>query len=96
MIAAEEREANVVEFKYGVCVMLTPSMDFKNGTASQGKLATAARGSPYDKYFTNELEETLILSAKLKASDHFKFKQTPKLDPHRRAGTPVPNKILEL
>ena len=65
--------------------------------APQGKLATAARGSPYDKHFTNELEETLILSAKLKTNDHFKFKQTPKLDPYRKlrkTSTPIPNKIL--
>ena len=48
----------------------------------------------YDKYFTNELEETLVLSAKLKTSDHFKFNQTPKLDPYRKTGTPVPNKML--
>ena len=94
MIAAEEHEAKTVESKYGVSVMLTPSMDLKNGTAPQGKLATAAHDSPYDKYFTNELEETLILSAKLKSRDHFKFKQTPKLDAYRKARTPIPNKIL--
>ena len=74
--------------------MLTPSMNLKDGTAPQGKLVTNARGSPYDGHFTNKLEETLFLAAKLKTSDHFKFKQTPKLDPHTKADTPVPNKML--
>ena len=46
MIAAEEHEANAAEFKLVVSVMLTPSIDLKNGTAPQGGLATAARGSP--------------------------------------------------
>ena len=33
MIVAEEHEAKAVEFKYGVSVTLTLSMDLKNGTA---------------------------------------------------------------
>ena len=48
-------------------------MALKNGTAPEGKLAATARGDPYEKYFTKELEETLVLSAKLKINDHYKL-----------------------
>ena len=58
------------------------------------KLATTARGDPYEKYFIKELEKTIVLSAKLKSNDHYKFKQTPKLelDPYKTAHTY--NKIM--